>query len=374
LLKGLETMRKHHPKNERIKREYFVWLEEAKRMNPSSVDQVAAAIAQFEESTGHRDFAAFHFEQARKFKRVLVESTNPATGAGLAKATIYSRLMSVKAFFVWLAGQPSYKSRLTYSDMDYFNPSNNDGRIARATRERPAPTLEQIRRALSAMPAQSDIEKRDRAVVAFAILSGARDDAIASMLIRHVDLARRTVFHDAREVRTKNRKTFTSIFFPVGTDIESIVAEWISFLTRERLFGLDEPLFPSTRIEVGATGLFEPTGLDRVGWRNAAAIRRIFRRAFDSVGLPYFNPHSFRKTLGALGEKLCTTPEQFKAWSQNLAHENVLTTFTSYGAVTSNRQADILTELSKSGIGASEGDPDERTIQQVVAYLQKKAS
>jgi integrase len=367
-------MRKHHPKNERVKHQYFNWLENAKRMSASTVDQVAAAIAQFEMSTGHRDFAAFHYEQARKFKRLLDEGTNLETGKPLAKATIYSRLMSVKAFFVWLAGQPGYKSRLTYSDMDCFNPSNNDGRIARATRERPAPTLEQIRRALSAMPAQSDIEKRDRAIVAFAILSGARDDAIASMLIRHVNLDRRTVFHDARDVRTKNRKTFTSIFFPVGTDIEGIVAEWVSFLTKERLFALDEPLFPSARIEVGATGFFEPAGLDRVGWRNAAAIRRIFRRAFESVGLPYFNPHSFRKTLGALGEKRCTTPEQFKAWSQNLAHENVLTTFTSYGTVTSDRQADILTELSKSGIGASEGDPDERTVQQVVAYLQKKAS
>jgi hypothetical protein len=60
-------MRKHHPKNERIKRQYFTYLEEAGRMNPSSVDQVAAAIAQFETSTGHRDFGAFHFEQARKF-------------------------------------------------------------------------------------------------------------------------------------------------------------------------------------------------------------------------------------------------------------------------------------------------------------------
>jgi integrase len=367
-------MRKHHPKNERIKREYFVWLEEAKRMNPSSVDQVAAAIAQFEESTGYRDFAAFHFEQARKFKRVLVEPTNSATGAGLAKATIYSRLMAVKAFFVWLAGQPGSKSRLTYSDMDYFNPSNHDGRIARATRERPAPTLEQISHTLSAMPAESDIERRDRAVVAFAILSGARDDAIASMLVRHVDFDRRTVFHDARDVRTKNRKTFTSVFFPVGADIEIIVGEWISFLRKERLYGPDEPLFPSTRVEVGAMGLFEPTGLDRVGWRNAAAIRRIFRRAFERVGLPYFNPHSFRKTLGALGEKLCTTPEQFKAWSQNLAHENVLTTFTSYGTVTSDRQADILTEFGKSAIGSRDGDPDERTVQQVIAYLQKKAS
>jgi hypothetical protein len=58
-MKEPETMRKHHPKNERIKRQYFTYLEEAGRMNASSVDQVAAAIAQFERSTGHRTSAHF---------------------------------------------------------------------------------------------------------------------------------------------------------------------------------------------------------------------------------------------------------------------------------------------------------------------------
>ena len=95
----------------------------------------------------------------------------------------------------------------------------------------------------------------------------------------------------------------------------------------------------------------------------------------SELELPYFNPHSFRKTLGALGEKVCITPEQFKAsGAKNLSHENVLTTFTSYGNVTSTRQAEILGELCKSGIGVRQGDPDERTVQQVIAYLQKKAS
>jgi hypothetical protein len=50
-------MRKHHPQNERIKCEYFNYLEQAKRMSPSSVDQVAAAIAQFEQSTNFKDSA-----------------------------------------------------------------------------------------------------------------------------------------------------------------------------------------------------------------------------------------------------------------------------------------------------------------------------
>jgi sulfate permease, SulP family len=60
-------------------------------------------------------------------------------------------------------------------------------------------------------------------------------------------------------------------------------------------------------------------------------IRTIFKEAFASVGLPYFNPHSFRKTLALLGGQMCKSPEEYKAWSQNLGHENVLTTLSSYG-------------------------------------------
>lgn len=139
-------MRKHHPKNERIKRQYLAYLQEAKRMSEKSTDQVAAALAIFEISTGYKNFAVFHIEQARKFKRQQSEQINPKTGKPLAKATIHSRLMALKAFFHWLAGQPGYKSKISYSDADYFNPSANDGRIAAAKRERSVPSAEQIRR------------------------------------------------------------------------------------------------------------------------------------------------------------------------------------------------------------------------------------
>jgi hypothetical protein len=49
-------------------------------------------------------------------------------------------------------------------------------------------------------------------------------------------------------------------------------------------------------------------------------IRAIFREAFERAGVPYANPHSFRATLAGLGEKLCISPEEFKAWSQNMGH------------------------------------------------------
>ncbi|SRR5712692_9164432 len=87
--------------------------------------------------------------------------------------------------------------------------------------------------------------------------------------------------------------------------------------------------------------------LKREHWRTATPIRAIFKRAFAAAGLPYFNPHSIRNTLVALAETRCKTPEEFKAWSQNLGHEGVMTTFVSYGAVQSSRQAEIIRELAK---------------------------
>ena len=46
-------------------------------------------------------------------------------------------------------------------------------------------------------------------------------------------------------------------------------------------------------------------------------------------------------------EKLCRTPEEFKAWSQNLGHEKVLTTYTSYGEIPCQRQGELFIKLVK---------------------------
>ena len=47
-----------------------------------------------------------------------------------------------------------------------------------------------------------------------------------------------------------------------------------------------------------------------------------------------------------LGQARCQPPEQFKAWSQNLGHEGVLTTFYSYGTVAPRRQGEIIKNLT----------------------------
>jgi integrase len=343
------NMKTHDAQNERIKRRYLTFLKEAKRFSESSLDGVAKAIHRFESYTKFRDFRQFHIHQAIAFKADLAKQRHARTEAPLSKATLLSTLNALKAFFQWLAGQPGYKSRLKYADAEYFNLSEKEMRVAKARREQRVPTLEQIRHVLSVMPGGSEVEQRNRALIAFTLLTGARDGAIASLKLKHIDVGEGKLIQDAREVNTKFSKTFTTFFFPAGDDAHAIVTRWVNHLVAEKLWGPDDPLFPATHVALGDKHQFEVCGLARTHWSNAGPIRAIFREAFERAGIPYANPHSFRRTLAGLGQKLCKSPEAFKAWSQNMGHEGVLTTFTSYGEVSRERQADIIRSFSDPG-------------------------
>ena len=49
----------------------------------------------------------------------------------------------------------------------------------------------------------------------------------------------------------------------------------------------------------------------------------------------------------------CGNAEAFKAWSQNLGHDEVLTTFNSYGTIPAHRQGELIRM-------AATGDTDDR--------------
>jgi hypothetical protein len=142
---------------------------------------VAKALNRFETYTKFRDFKAFHIEQAKSFKSSLSDQTSVRTNDRLSKATLYATLTALKRFFIWLAGQPGYKFKISYSDAEYFNLSAKETRIAKAHRDARVPTLEQIRHVIRTMPTTTEIERRDRALVAFTVMTGARDGAIASL-------------------------------------------------------------------------------------------------------------------------------------------------------------------------------------------------
>jgi len=365
-------MKTHNPQNERIKRRYLTFLKEARRRSEASIDVVASALHRFEQYTNFRDFRKFHIQQAIGFKADLFKTTNVRTGGPLSKATLLTIVSALKAFLQWLSDQPGYRSRLKYVDADYFDLSEKDMRVARAHRELRVPTLEQIRHVIANMPAGSEIERRNRALLAFTIVTGARDGAIASFKLKHIDVADERLDHDAREVKTKASKTFTTNFFPVGHDLREIVAEWVAYLRTLKLWGPEDPLFPATKVVRGDDLRFEARGLERAHWRNAEPIRKIFRKAFECAGIPYATPHSFRKTLTQLGEQICRSPEEFKAWSQNFGHEHAMTTLISYGKVSRERQAAIMRSLADPNAGGEDLGEVQKMLEAATVKLSRR--
>ncbi|GAA4752493.1 hypothetical protein GCM10023264_19280 [Sphingomonas daechungensis] len=262
-------MTKPNAKNERIKREYVLYLEEAMRRDPSTVDRVLKSIDRFEESTRRRDFRSFHRRQAVAFKQRLAEALNARTGERLSKATVHSILRDLHAFFFWLAHLQGFKSHIAYSDADYFNLSDKDVAIANARREKRVPTLAQVELALAAMPVETALERRNRAVVAYAVVTGARVAALASFRLGDVNIDEGFVDQDARHVRTKFSKTFRTTLMPVSDLSMSIARDWYVEMSADLTRGPADPLFPATEMGLTAESVFAPRGLGREPLRAA---------------------------------------------------------------------------------------------------------
>jgi len=182
-------MIRHNPENERIKHAYLGFLREALGRDAAALDAVAMALHRFETFTGYLDFRTFDREQAGEFKAHLASLSSGRGGSPLSAATITATLRALKAFFAWLAEEKHYRGKIRANDREFLNPNANNARIASARRPSRAPALEDVERAIRTMPSGSDTEKRDRALVAAAILSGARISALASLKLKHLDLA-----------------------------------------------------------------------------------------------------------------------------------------------------------------------------------------
>jgi hypothetical protein len=155
-------MAKYNPENERVKRDYVAHMRPAQGKQESSTAAALAAIDRFENSTGYRSFKAFHIEQAKAFREKILTVPGARAQETLSAATMTSTLRNRRAFFSWLAERPGYRSRIRFSDAEYFNPTVAHARIAGARREPRVPTIDQFETVVVKMKSETLLECRDR--------------------------------------------------------------------------------------------------------------------------------------------------------------------------------------------------------------------
>lgn len=196
-----------------------------------------------------------------------------------------STLTSLKRFFGWLAIQPGYKSKISLSEVEFLSLSDKDIRAAKAPADRAIPTLEQVLHVVESMPADTAIEKRNRALVAFIAITGTRDGAAVTLRLKHFDPVRNLVIQNPNEVKTKFSKRISAFLLPVDDRMKAIFLDWVQYLKTDLLFGNDDPLFPKTAMNHDENDCFVAAGLSRQFWANASPVRDIFKAAFITAGL-----------------------------------------------------------------------------------------
>ena len=279
-------MKKHevkvNPKNEKVKHAYYKYAKNSEGYSDKTIECHKNAIYDYESFTNYEDFALFNDDKAIEFREHLANRINKNTGKPIAISTVFDYLRYLKAFFTWLSGQNGYKSRIKPDDVKCIRLSREQEEIATAPSREKYPTLEQIRKVVESIEIKTELDRRDRALICFTFLSGMRDKAIITLPIGCFDPDLYEIYQSPkRGVGTKANRTIQSYFFPFDEKMVEYVLEWYQYLKKEKLFSLDNPLFPRNKVENAEnTKTFVSNSVEPFFWSNAGSMREIFKERF----------------------------------------------------------------------------------------------
>jgi integrase/recombinase XerD len=336
-------------KNERIKRKFFRWLREADGCCDSTITNVEKAVLLYEDFTKHADLATFNPDKAIEFKKWL--SRRQYRGRPISLTTRHAYLRHLSKFFYWLSGQAGYKSRVTPDVVKYLRMGEKEERIATQRIARNYPPLEYVVNLAGSIQIDTEVDLRDRALISFALLSGMRDRAIATLPLGCFDEKDLSVSQNPKQgVQTKFSKYIPSTLFRFNEELVDHVIGWVRHL-KQKGFGSQDPMFPRSKLEQGPerSSFEKPAEVEALYWQGTGAIRRIFRERAQNAGLPYYPPHTFRHTAIGLALKHCRTGDQIKAISQNFGHEHIATTLSSYANYDTAKLGEIIRKINFSG-------------------------
>jgi len=251
------------------------------------------AILQWQEFSKDEDFALYNADKAIEFKKWLLKRNN--RGKPLALVTYHAYLRHLRRFFAWLIREPGYKSRIKPNAVDYLRATEKEDRMAAQSEPRNYPSLEYVQKLVAAIITRSEIDQRDRALISFTLLSGMRDQAIASLPLGCFDDDERLIVQSPlRGAKTKFSKLIPTTLFAFDDHMVGFVVDWVKHL-KAKGFGSQDPMFPRAKIDQGIDNLsFESaTEVEAAYWNGAGRIREIFKKRSREARLSYFPPIPF---------------------------------------------------------------------------------
>jgi len=309
-------------KNELIKRDYYYHCSEAQGFKQSTIRKYGQCIYKWQTCFPGEDFSLIDRLKCSEFKNFL---KSEAEKKNTSLSNQYDILRHLKKFFLWLSEQKGYEC-IKKTDLDYLRLSNEEISKALEKTDREYPSLDEIKLIVTGIRGNSEIAMRDRALVAFLILTGMRISAVISLPMQSFDPSRLSIIQSPKKgVKTKFSKKIISTFLPIDWDEgESMFLNWYEYLLTKKEFGPTKPIFPATKN-------FSQLKVVDEFWKSASPVRKMIYENCKRAKLPNFNPHSFRHSAVAYISERGLVEADKRAISLVLGHSDIGTTFKSYG-------------------------------------------
>lgn len=305
-----------------MKYKYRIHLRRVGQRDEKTILAALKHIRDFEIFMNFSGFEKFNDQVADKYIRSMF-------GHNLGLSYIDGNLRALKDFLNWLERQRGYRSKIDYNHIEYLSISKNQRKTAKATEYQKAYKYKKIIQTIQDMPDETDKEKRDKAIVSLQALCTLRVSELRTVKIKSLieEDGVYFIYVCPKNMHTKFAKTRYAVFVPLPDEIIANVIEWRDYLMTLGFQG-DDPLFPIIDNSFNSQNLLEQS-IQKVEIKSDTTIRNVFRRAFENAGIPYINPHSFRKTLARFAQT--QSSEFLNAVRQNLGHSSIDTTLNSYG-------------------------------------------
>ncbi|NIA31538.1 MAG: tyrosine-type recombinase/integrase, partial [Actinobacteria bacterium] len=318
-----------------------------------TVNHKERIIDEFVGHFGEKDIRTFNEKVAIDYKELLLKKT--FRGNPILKKTVNNMLATIRDFLVWITQQPGYRTNFNHSHILYLNLGRAVTRAIESSEEiKRIPSLEYVKSLIKSIDGKSEVDYRDRALIALTLLGGFRGGTLTSIRIKDINLADLTVTLDTLDFASMKgdaSNVVRLLVFKVW--LLEPVKFWLKYLVDELKYKTKDPFFPMTDVYANRDH-FTAEKVKPNFWKNTSAINGIFKDRAMSADLPYFHPHSFRRLNYTLARKYCTTMEELAAVSRNLGHVHIDTSDGYYGNIQLDTRLEILSEMDFSQ------EPDQR--------------
>ncbi len=341
-------------KNETAKRKFFGYVRNSKGFSEKTIDCYDKAICLWEDFSNKADFIKFNKTAAEGFKNWLKVKKKIKFQQEISVSYRYDTLRHLRTFFEWLSKQKGYK-RVDQTAIDYLKLSREEAKIATQPRDVKTPSLEEIKAVIENIKGKLEIEMRDRALISLIFLTGARISAIRTLPMKSFDKDKLILDQNPTfGVKTKfSKRIITPLISYLYKEALNYFLEWFDYLKEKKKFNPENPIFPATKIENGKENLsYYNTGeVEPIFWQSSSSPRKIIEKRFEEAGIEHYKPHALRHSFIKRFQNLPLTEEQKKAISQSLGHEDIRTTFGSYGygKIPDDKQIEIVKNIDFSG-------------------------